>query len=1347
MPSHDFKQLTDYASGFIILHNTATENDPSQLQMKNTSPSDSLVPQTSHMNHFKKIHFLPTRRGAQLKLFHNVNFFRTDKHFQLAVQFMKDVDIRYITFQWQYYTDHGWETFTTDQKSATGSASAGSPVSSPHSSQGQKPFVLIHKLNIEKNWLKMEVQFPLGSVALKGKKFKWKPLEGGKMFRVVMTSYLGVEGTAYYEKQSVLIPYVIDNKRSKENEKIDKIHVNFKPSEHNSRLNSTDSTSTSDSLSTDCSLVVDEHNSHHADKILFDTHAELVNLKDLSFLKVIFPPHLVMSNHVLTEVISRSSSRDTSPMSSVSSPGASTPMETDTPIHNRSSHQYTSDQSPSVQAFSANSNQPNHQTMQQSNQLQQQIQFQAFQEQMQNQLRYQQQMQQQFQQERMRSQKQQHRGNFMENLNFEQNVEAKEKQTSTEENAFRTEDPSNAQDDEMDLSFIDEFEHHNYNKINQSMFSFQNIPQLSDVPEMPQRKRKRTNSNDFFSNGFSFDEVIEDKLERAILDFAPLNTHSSVSLLGNFKDLTLSNPEELKVYFGREMGTILNVTSACISVLTPIYNQPDEVTISLQKDQQIIPNRISFRFVQDFNTAASQLATKNQTGSSNNSEFSSSKYHKQIPSKKYYYNDGKHLNDDSAFGHAQNHWANSINPLGQTVLHVFSEKGLPDYVATCLRIGVYPTCRDNMGRTPLHLAAARGHIMTSKLLLKCAGLNLLTWRDYFDETPLDIALRYRQYDFIDFLFKWVHVSFLPSMVFHIKSRFSYVFKICYKAKHMKNIAPLPSGEESNPGVARDTKMYISQIDEQAKLISELRKRLSCLKVENNSLKADTEEQRGKFKQKSRQKTGASNTSSFTSQSMMENAGLLVESPVLSCLKSKTLQQQAEYVSEKLQNQISENRELKRKLIFSQMRNRQFELEYSQLSKNYNDAMHQIAVLQTRKRKNSLLNVMVSHADNNDFFSGNSLPSASERLKKVNENAWKQFTATLENTETLSSHHVLEEPHFFASEHPIFHKLLTSRRNNEQSTKDTKSLRLTASQFENLDIIKEAIFGASPSGEDRDCQAHIVLSPFASHREYNRSLVSDTSDKRGLDYIHTGIVINNCLMEWEQDSLCSLRHITEQQKSCFSIRSADSIRVPGSKHDALAQLVVTWNRTKEYDPCERNCQHFVDSVIDFLVCEEDNQLSSEQDHHLTQYLNDIRSDASMSIPHTYISSRNEQVRINFYNQKDLDEYMQERAHDISFEEVQLLHSFDRFFHFLQESTGSKAIPTKQQQKSSQVSSPSTGKRQQSLSGNMKLSTSSHEHVCPLDLFRQTQGEPSLKEESSGSAAILYREQFPHVELVG
>lgn len=1280
-------------------HSTHSNTQNAMHSMGNYSPmsdkSQSPIPILnfkSHgipmINHYKKIHFLPTRRGAQLKLFHNMNFFRTDKHFQLAVQFAREVDIRYITFQWEYCTEDGWEKFTSEIKSPINSGSisnipnfkdgtmssvSNSPLGTPNTpkytpsknsknndgarngSQGQKPFVLIHKLNVDKSWLRMEVQFPIGSIALKGKNVQWKSLNGGKMFRVVMKTYLAVEGTSSYEVQSVVIPYVIDNKRSKENDKIDRIHVHFRDVIENNEYK----------------VILDEENSSNPNKLEFEFQAHRIQFKELEFLKLISPPHLALANHVLTEVSIRSSG-DTSPMSSISSPGASSyssapamevsKFEQDSlpNSYNGISRSFPGSGIPTFNQignnnfnnnipinFTANSNNFkqnfNHNptiTNTQVNTNQNQDNFFETQTRIFNQPHMQQEMN--------------HLLEMQNQFNDIKNQLPIPFQFSNMHDTESIIEEANLEiGGDMDLNFIDEFDHHHFNKVNNSALNLQNVPQLSDVQEMPNKKRKRSNSNEFF-NQLQFDLEMEgDHIEKAVLDFAPLNTHSSISLFGQFRDCSLSL-DSLFVYFGNQKGTILNITSTCISVLTPKVSKAITVAITIENNSNIIPKRIPFRFVEDYNAEVSRLALN-----TNSSSTFGHNYQKNDSS----YFDDRNLILDTSFIHTSNQWTNSVNALGQNLLHIFSEKGLPDYVFTCLRIGIPPTKRDNLLRTPLHIAAARGHIMTAKLILKCAGLNLLTWYDAFDETPLDLALRLKKYDFIEFLFKWIHANFLPSKVHEIKDRFAYIFKVCAFVKYMKPYY-IPTSITKSLNLSIDNQIssqisnhevtYFAKIAEQETLINqqdqtieELTKRVKYLSIENK-----------KFTEIPTTSIKSQKTKSIKQQ-YADEAQLM---DVLTRLKYSTLQNQNKQNIERLIKQNSDVNELKQKLVLSQMKIKQHELELALVMNEYKEALEQIRIQKTKSRKHIFLNV-VSHNESDDLFV-KSMVSVTDRIKKVNENAWKEYLANQE--EKCVENNIAQEIHFSVSERPILNKLMTSHRRNGFK-EDVKSLRRLIPQYESADLIKETLFGDSNSN-DKIFNACLILTPFSDVKK-EKQLFTDTQPEANILFIHTAILLNNCIIEWQEDSLVNLRKIQENQISYYILPGIQSLKVPQSIQDAIVQQIVTWNRTKEFDIYQRNHQHFVDTIMS-IICSlplgsidwipKSNEMSL-----MSRYIQDIREDSTRSIPHTYLRDDDNDIEdfIEFHSQEELNLYMSEYCNAMEENEVNLLQSFDSIFHLI------------------------------------------------------------------------------------
>ena len=76
--------------------------------------------------------------------------------------------------------------------------------------------------------------------------------------------------------------------------------------------------------------------------------------------------------------------------------------------------------------------------------------------------------------------------------------------------------------------------------------------------------------------------------------------------------------------------------------------------------------------------------------------------------------------------------------MGETGLHLASSNGHPDTVACLLEHGD-PNARDDEGKTPMHVAAFKGHAgIIKQLLLSKADPTIRT--DY-GQSPLDIAVR------------------------------------------------------------------------------------------------------------------------------------------------------------------------------------------------------------------------------------------------------------------------------------------------------------------------------------------------------------------------------------------------------------------------------------------------------------------------------------------------------------------------------------------------------------------------------------------------------------------------------
>jgi len=89
-----------------------------------------------------------------------------------------------------------------------------------------------------------------------------------------------------------------------------------------------------------------------------------------------------------------------------------------------------------------------------------------------------------------------------------------------------------------------------------------------------------------------------------------------------------------------------------------------------------------------------------------------------------------------------------MTPLDQALLDA-AQRGDLEKVKQCLAQGANPTCYDDRGYTPLHLAARQGHHdIALALLERGADSNV---RDYFRYTPLHMAARYGHRDVVRIL--------------------------------------------------------------------------------------------------------------------------------------------------------------------------------------------------------------------------------------------------------------------------------------------------------------------------------------------------------------------------------------------------------------------------------------------------------------------------------------------------------------------------------------------------------------------------------------------------------------------
>ncbi|CAN0457929.1 unnamed protein product [Ascophyllum nodosum] len=88
--------------------------------------------------------------------------------------------------------------------------------------------------------------------------------------------------------------------------------------------------------------------------------------------------------------------------------------------------------------------------------------------------------------------------------------------------------------------------------------------------------------------------------------------------------------------------------------------------------------------------------------------------------------------------------ATAIDNVGDSALHWASYKGHVQVMSMLVKAGHDPEVEDSYGQTPLHLAALRGNLEAAEYLVMEAKANVNA-RDKKNETPLDLALKKKQY--------------------------------------------------------------------------------------------------------------------------------------------------------------------------------------------------------------------------------------------------------------------------------------------------------------------------------------------------------------------------------------------------------------------------------------------------------------------------------------------------------------------------------------------------------------------------------------------------------------------------
>jgi hypothetical protein len=167
--------------------------------------------------------------------------------------------------------------------------------------------------------------------------------------------------------------------------------------------------------------------------------------------------------------------------------------------------------------------------------------------------------------------------------------------------------------------------------------------------------------------------------------------------------------------------------------------------------------------------------------------------------------------------------------------------------------------------------------------------------------------------------------------------------------------------------------------------------------------------------------------------------------------------------------------------------------------------------------------------------------------------------------------------------------------------------------------------------------------------------------------HTGLVIGQKLITWNDDSLCI--PVPHDESSTILSHVLYEFADETELYECLyiiAEKILEWNVCKTYSRTTQNCQHFIDEVCNSL---------EEEEHsfgHIAEFVNRIRTTGS-SYPVFYIGdelSKHLEIRkgrVEFLSHAELDEFIAtiidrlgENSKVISKLEHQLLAKYDRAF---------------------------------------------------------------------------------------
>jgi hypothetical protein len=145
------------------------------------------------------------------------------------------------------------------------------------------------------------------------------------------------------------------------------------------------------------------------------------------------------------------------------------------------------------------------------------------------------------------------------------------------------------------------------------------------------------------------------------------------------------------------------------------------------------------------------------------------------------------------------------------------------------------------------------------------------------------------------------------------------------------------------------------------------------------------------------------------------------------------------------------------------------------------------------------------------------------------------------------------------------------------------------------------------------------------------------------FCHVGLIVNNRIVEFCDNSICVPRR-TESSRAVFSHTIYQSVNhtVNEQMFDKICEIIVKWNAYSWYNVLFKNCQHFVDDLLDEL------KLELKLEGALGLYVERLRKTGKCDawFPVTKETATRLGIaegEIVFMSHKDLDMFVTEKIH--------------------------------------------------------------------------------------------------------